>query len=59
MRDRDQTYRHAQDLDILLASHLDGLFKNNSKEKRREWRGVSKLCCESLGDGEMQDVARK
>ncbi len=38
------TYRHAQDLDILLARHLGCLLRNNSEEKRREWRVSSKLC---------------
>ena len=41
---RQQTYRHAQDLDILLARHLGCLVRNNSEEKRREWRVSSKLC---------------
>lgn len=41
---RQQTYRHAQDLDILLARHLGCLLRNNSEEKRREWRVSSKLC---------------
>jgi hypothetical protein len=52
------TYRHAQDLDILLARHLDFLIKDDAEGKRREWRGESLLCWESLGDGEMQEVAR-